>query len=357
MALSENSAFGSPYDVGCGVPTPPRRHLDTLERLQSLVESSSHCYFSPRVTPVGPAELFVLGLSAAVLAVDLAVALVNRIATALLEPRALPKLELRDGVPTSLRTMIVVPTLLTSHVDIEEQIKRLEVHYLANLDANIFFALLSDWTDATQETLSGDDELLAAAVDGIAHLNQRYGPTADGGAHFLVLHRHRVWNESEQKWIAWERKRGKLHELNRLLRGATDTTFIPAGGHAPLVPSGVSYVITLDADTQLPRDAARTLIGTMAHPLNRPRFDPQVGRVVEGYAVLQPRITPTLPTDREGSLFQRIFSGPAGIDPYSFATSDVYQDFLLKGRTPAKGSTMSMRSNPLSLGGCRRTPC
>ena len=154
---------------------------------------------------------------------------------------------------------------------------------------------------------------------------------------FLLFHRRRVWNESEQKWIGWERKRGKLHELNRLLRGANDTTFMPTAGRAPLVPSDVRYVITLDADTRLPRGAACRLVGTMAHPLNRPRFDPRVGRVVEGYAVLQPRVTPTLPTDREGSLFQRIFSGLAGMDPYASATSDVYQDLLGEGSYTGKG--------------------
>lgn len=285
---------------------------------------------------VSAVGLWVLGLFAAVPALDLAVALVNRIAVALLEPRALPKLELRDGIPARLRTMIVVPTLLTNPADIEEQIKRLEVHYLGNLDGELRFALLSDWTDATEETTPADDALLAVAVDGIARLNQRHEPATDG-ARFLLLHRRRVWNESEQKWIGWERKRGKLHEFNRLVRGARDTTFIPTGGEAPVVPADVRYVITLDADTQMPRGAARTLVGTIAHPLNRPRFDPQVGRVVEGYAVLQPRVTPVLPNDREGSLFQRLFSGPAGIDPYSSATSDVYQDLLAEGSYTGKG--------------------
>lgn len=285
---------------------------------------------------VSAAGLFLLGLFATILALDLAVTLVNRVAVALLEPRALPKLELRDGVPTSLRTMIVVPTLLTSHADIEEQIKRLEVHYLANLDDELRFALLSDWTDAAQETMPGDDALLAAAVDGIARLNRRYEPAVDGETRFFLLHRRRVWNESERKWFGWERKRGKLHELNRLLRGATDTTFLSTGD-TRRVPADVRYVITLDADTRLPRGAACRLVGTIAHPLNRPRFDPQVGRVVEGYAVLQPRVTPTLPTDRDGSLFQRIFSGSAGIDPYASATSDVYQDLLAEGSYTGKG--------------------
>ena len=182
----------------------------------------------------------------------------------------------------------------------------------------------------------GDDELLGAAAEGIARLNRRHGPAPDGDR-FLLLHRRRVWNEGEGKWIGWERKRGKLHELNRLLRGATDTTFLTVGGRPPVVPAGVRYVITLDADTRLPRGAARRLVGKMAHPLNRPRLDPRTGRVVEGYAVLQPRVTPSLPMGREGSLFQRVFSGPGGIDPYAFAVSDVYQDLFGEGSYTGKG--------------------
>ena len=286
---------------------------------------------------VGFVGLLLLGLLALVPASDLAIALVNREVMELLGPRALPRLALRDGVPADLRTLVVVPTLLTGHAQIAEQIERLEVHYLANPDGDLRFALLSDWTDAPQETMPGDDELLVAAIEGIARLNQRHGAAPDGSERFLLFNRRRSWNESERKWIGWERKRGKLHELNRLLRGATDTSFVPTDGRAPLAPSGVRYVITLDADTRLPRGSAARLIGTIAHPLNQPRFDPQVGRVVEGYALLQPRVTPTLPTDREGSLFQRIFSGPGGIDPYASAVSDVYQDLFGEGSYIGKG--------------------
>ena len=181
-----------------------------------------------------------------------------------------------------------------------------------------------------------DDELLGAAAEGIARLNQRHGPAPEG-ARFFLLHRRRIWNEGQGKWIGWERKRGKLHELNRLLRGATDTTFVAIDGRSPVVPPGVRYVITLDADTRLPRGTAKRLIGKMAHPLNRPRLDPDSGRVVEGYAVLQPRVTPSLPSGREGSLFQRIFTSPSGLDPYAFAVSDVYQDLFGEGSYSGKG--------------------
>ena len=161
-------------------------------------------------------------------------------------------------------------------------------------------------------------------------LNVRHEPGA-GGPRFLLLHRRRVFNESENIWMGWERKRGKLHELNRLLRGATDTTFTTLNGVPPKVPVNVRYVITLDADTRLPRDAALRLIGKMAHPLNRPVYCAVKQRIVDGYAILQPRVTPSLSIGREGSLYQRIFSGPGGIDPYAASVSDVYQDLFGEG--------------------------
>ena len=151
-----------------------------------------------------------------------------------------------------------MPVLLINRAQVEQLVQQLEVHYLASSDGDLYFALLSDWTDADQETAPGDAELLEAAQDGIAELNRRHGPAA-AGSRFYVLHRHRVWNPGESKWIGWERKRGKLHELNRLLRGAIDTTFLPEDGQPPTVPPGVRYVITLDADTRLPREAAKKL--------------------------------------------------------------------------------------------------
>ncbi|HEY0281611.1 MAG TPA: protein ndvB, partial [Rhizomicrobium sp.] len=280
--------------------------------------------------------LGLLALLGSIPAMDLAVALVNRIVMAMFGATALPGLALRDGIPPNLRTMVAVPTMLTTRAGIEEQIERLEVHYLASPEGDLHFALLSDWTDASTEHAEEDDALLDAAAKGIDRLNVQYGQ-APGGERFLLLHRRRVWNEGQGRWIGWERKRGKLHELNRLLRGATDTTFMTSGGGSPAVPPDVRYVVTLDADTRLPRETVRKLIGKMAHPLNRPLFDAAAGRIVEGYAVLQPRVTPSLPTGREGSLFQRIFSGMSGIDPYASAVSDVYQDLFGEGSYAGKG--------------------
>jgi cyclic beta-1,2-glucan synthetase len=277
--------------------------------------------------------LAVLGVAPAI---DAAVALVNRAVGFGFHASLLPALELASGVPSHLRTVVAVPTLLTTPASIEEQIESLEIHHLASPDGDLHFALLSDWLDAPSKTIDGDEALLAVAAKGIARLNASYGP-APGGPRFLLLHRHRVWSPSESRWIGWERKRGKLHELNRFLRGATDTGFISVDGSPLFSPPETRFVITLDADTRLPRDTVRRLIGKMAHPLNRPRFDKATGRIVEGYGVLQPRVTPSLPVALEGSLFQRIFSSLSGIDPYASAVSDVYQDMFGEGSYAGKG--------------------
>ncbi len=282
-------------------------------------------------------EIIILTLLAVVPASELAIAVINRLVTNLFKPRTLPRLEFAKGVPAHLRTIIVMPSFLSSTSGLAEQIHQLEIHYLANQDGDLRFGLLSDWIDAATETLPTDQELLAAAADGIANLNKRHGPANDGGNRFFVFHRKRIWNESEQKWMGWERKRGKLHELNLLLRGSADTTFIPVGGH-PIEPiPDVRYVITLDTDTRLPRGTAARLAGAMAHPLNRPRFSREQSRVVAGYGIIQPRVTPCLPMDHHGSIFQRVFSGPSGIDPYSSAVSDVYQDLFHEGSYTGKG--------------------
>jgi cyclic beta-1,2-glucan synthetase len=281
--------------------------------------------------------LALLMLLAVVPASDLAIALVNRFVTNVLGPRPLPRLDLDAGAPSALRTLVVVPTLLTTATDVEAQVGSLEVHYLGNHEGDLRFALLSDWLDAPTEDLPGDEELLATAAAAIDRLNGRHGEAPGGGARFLLFHRKRSWNPAEGRWMGWERKRGKLHELNALLRGSTTTGILTSSRAASTPPRDVRYVVTLDADTRLPRGAVGRLVGTMAHPLNQPTFDVRAGRVTEGYGVLQPRITPTLPAEHEASLFQRIFSGSAGIDPYASAVSDVYQDLFREGSFTGKG--------------------
>ncbi len=285
---------------------------------------------------VGTGWLVLFALAGFLPATEIATSLVNRGITWSFGAVTLPGLDLKAGVPPSLRTLVVVPTLLTNADDLLEQVERLEVHSLGSAGGDLTFALLADGLDADTEIVEGDEHLLAIAAEAVDRLNRLHGPGPDGDR-FILLHRRRVFNAGENKWMGWERKRGKLGELNRLLRGAADTTFTAVGGRPPQVPGGVRYVVTLDADTRLPRDAVPRLIGKMAHPLNRPKFDSAEQRVVDGYGILQPRVTPSLPIGREGSLFQRVFSGPGGIDPYAAAVSDVYQDLFGEGSYTGKG--------------------
>jgi cyclic beta-1,2-glucan synthetase len=276
------------------------------------------------------APLIVLVVLLAIIPVsDVALAIVNFTITRLIDASALPGFALRNGVPVDLRTLVVIPTLLTSHEDIEELVDRLEIHFLSNDDGELYFALLTDWTDSATEHSPNDEALLNAALAGIDRMNLRHGTDR-----FLVLHRRRLWNEQQGKWMGWERKRGKLHELNRLLRGAEDTSFMVIGGR---LPAAIKFVLTLDADTKLPRDAARRLVGKMAHPLNRPQIDDATKTVTRGYGVMQPRVTPSLPVGHDGSSFQKVYSSTRGIDPYAFAISDVYQDLFSEGSFAGKG--------------------
>ncbi|HSJ58128.1 MAG TPA: glucoamylase family protein [Anaerolineae bacterium] len=262
-----------------------------------------------------------------------AVNIVNLVATRLARPRVLPKMDYRRGVPPEHATFVVVPTLLSDEEELDSLLRQLERHYLTNRDPNFYFALLTDFDDAPEEWQPGDEELLAAARAGIADLNRRY--RREGPGPFYVLHRRRVWNPSEAQCMGWERKRGKLAEFNRLLAGDTGTSYLLDPEEIEQLPSA-RYVVTLDADTVMPRDAVRRLVATLAHPLNRARFDPRTGRVTAGYTILQPRVE-VLPTSANRSLFTRIFSPDMGLDLYTRAVSDVYQDLFGEGVFVGKG--------------------
>lgn len=278
------------------------------------------------------AELLPFAPLALLPASEAATALVNLTVTRCVTPSPLPALDLATGVPTHLRTLVAVPVLLKGEDDLAVHLERLEVHHLSSVGGAVHYALLSDGSDAATQTTETDASLMAIATAGIARLNKTY-PSSTGNR-FLLLHRERQWNPSEECWMGWERKRGKLMELNRLLRGSKDTSFLAS---AIPVPQDVRFVITLDADTRVPRDAVQRLIGKLAHPLNRPRLDPKLGRIVEGYGILQPRVTAALPVGHEGSIFQRISSSPGGIEPYAAAISDVYQDLFGEGSFTGKG--------------------
>ncbi|MGH7720389.1 MAG: hypothetical protein ACREON_16285, partial [Gemmatimonadaceae bacterium] len=266
---------------------------------------------------------------------QIAVSVVNQLVTAFLPPRVLPKLDFSgpEGVPAEYRTAVVIPTLFGSVEAVRESLENLEVQFLANREAHLHFAVLSDFTDAPAETREGDDEILAIAAEGVRQLNVRYGGGADDA--FYLLHRPRRWNERQGVWMGWERKRGKLAEFNRLVTGGQADAFSLIIGDVATLRR-VRYVITLDADTVLPPDAAALLVGALAHPLNHAVYDETRGRVARGYGILQPRVGVSLPSAHR-SHFAAIHSGHPGVDPYTTAVSDVYQDLFGEGSFTGKG--------------------
>ena len=262
--------------------------------------------------------LVLTGLVSALAASQLAVALVNRLATALAAPRPLPRMDFSAGIAPQSRTLVVVPAMLTSASHIEHLVEALEVRFLANRDDNLHYALLTDFQDADQETLPADEALALAAFRGIDELNRKYR----SAERFFLFHRPRLWNPGERRWMGYERKRGKLSQLNSSLRDGRADRFSRVAGETKVLRD-VKYVITLDTDTQLPRDAARQLVGAMAHPLNR-------------YGILQPRMAVSLPATSQ-SRYAQLFGAEPGIDPYTRAVSDVYQDLFGEGSFIGKG--------------------
>ena len=261
--------------------------------------------------------LVLIGLISLIAASQLAVALVNRLATSLAVPRPLPRMDFSGGIPARSRTLVVVPAMLSNAAHIEHLVEMLEVRFLANRDENLHFALLTDFHDAHEETLPADEALALLARDRIEALNRKYR----SAERFFLFHRPRRWNAGERRWMGYERKRGKQAELNALLRGAPSDAFSLVVGEIAVL-QGVKYVITLDTDTQLPRDSARQLVGAMAHPLNRARYDESRQRVIEGYGILQPRMAVSLPAASQ-SRYAQLFGAEPGIDPYTRAVSDV----------------------------------
>ncbi|MDB5336501.1 MAG: NdvB, partial [Planctomycetaceae bacterium] len=261
------------------------------------------------------------------------VSLINWICGLMAPPRPIDQIDFGEEIPIDCRTIVVVPTMLCSPHGLESLLEQLEVRFLANRDRNLYFALLTDFGDADHETQPDDKQLIDLARQGIELLNQKYA--GDRKDTFFLFHRPRVYNEQEGVWMGRERKRGKLTDFNALLCGGrTDAFSVIVGNILPL--STVRYVITLDTDTQLPRDTAQKLIGCMAHPLNRPRFDKEKGCVSHGYAVLQPRVAVTIPEGTRSN-YSRMFAGDPGIDPYTNQVSNVYQDVFGEGSFIGKG--------------------
>ena len=282
---------------------------------------------------VGFGLLLLLVLALVLPASDIAVGMVNHFVTLLMPPRKLARLDFKEGIPADCRTFVVVPSMLVRNDSAASLLERLEITYLANPDPELRFALLTDFADAPEEHRPEDDGYILAALDGVKALNRRHA--GDGPDMFFLFHRRRTWNPVQGVWMGWERKRGKLSEFNRLLRGDTSTHYVIRSAEPADLPHA-RFVITLDADTILPRESARRLVGTLAHPLNAPRYDPVKRRVVEGHGVLQPRVSYHLFAATR-SRFAGLLAASAGIDPYSNAISDVYMDLFDVGTFTGKG--------------------
>ena len=364
----ERAAHVGYYLIDRGRPQLERAAGLRRHRLESLLTQNKR---SPLVLYLGGILLLTAGLTWGLLAQaegaprwllpllsvlallgtsQLAVALLNWLASLLAAPHPLPRLDFSAGIPPAARTLVVTPTMLGSAQGIEALLEALEVRFLANRDDSLHFGLLTDFRDAPTQTQPGDAALTQLAARGVAALNAKY-PRPSGDTFFL-FHRPRRWNPREGVWMGYERKRGKLSDLNALLSGVDETQLLNAsspegqalcpGGRFSLIVgqtsilASVRYVITLDTDTQLPRDAAHELVGAMEHPLNRARFDTELGRVREGYGILQPRVSASLP-GASRSQFARLHGQDAGIDPYTRAVSDLYQDWFQEGSFIGKG--------------------
>jgi len=312
-----------------------RATLGILLSTTTLLTTIGVVAFLEAAEPAGRSGFVAVPL--VLVALHLAVGLVTWAATLIIRPRPLPRLDFKDGIPPESRTLVAVPAMLSDPATIERLLEGLEVRFLANRDRNLHFAILSDLPDATAETLPTDGPLVEQASAGIDALNRRYASLRHD--QFLLLHRRREWNDRDSVWMGRERKRGKLADLNAVIRGAALTG--PAGRFAHVAGEGefltqVQFVITLDADTDLPRDSAREMAGAMAHILNRPVRHPTLPRIAAGHGILQPRVAVSLPSAQR-SRFSRLASGTPGIDPYTRVVSNFYQDLFDEGSFVGKG--------------------
>lgn len=270
----------------------------------------------------------IFGLLALIPLSEISIEIMNFVSTQFLPPFILPKMSFKEGIPETCKTLVIIPMLLASEEEIQEILKRLEIHYLSNSQSNVVFGIFCDFTDAPEQVTEKDRRLLDEAVKGIQALENKYGTDK-----FFLFHRKRTWSISENAWIGWERKRGKLEELNRFLVGEHRENILLKGN--PEAIKNIRYVITLDVDTQLQKDNARQLIEAIAHPLNKAYISPS-GNIERGYTIIQPMVT-TSSARRRRTLFSRIFSDTRGIDPYTQAISNIYQDLVREGSYHGKG--------------------
>ncbi|HVI40970.1 MAG TPA: hypothetical protein VM577_09940, partial [Anaerovoracaceae bacterium] len=273
------------------------------------------------------------GAAVLIPASEMAVSVANWLVHKVKKPAFFPRLELKDGIPDSMGTIVVIPALLSDEKRVEQLLENMESHYLANREKNLYFALLGAFSDANGPSKDNDANVLRIASEGIKKLNLKYAKEEKDL--FYFYNRLRIFNECDNKWTGWERKRGALMEFNEMLLGSQETSFI-FYSNGKLPATDIKYVITLDADTMLPFGMAKKMIGAMAHPLNIPVIDSEKGIVTEGYGIMQPRVSFDIESANR-SIFSRIYTGQEGLDPYSSAISDVYQDLFGEGIFTGKG--------------------
>ncbi|HET8962837.1 MAG TPA: cyclic beta 1-2 glucan synthetase, partial [Chitinophagales bacterium] len=341
------------YLIGKGVSETKKRvkmHLSGIEKMQNYFKRHALFFYLTCILivsiAIGAAIFFkvfsesntiwllvTISVIAVISASQLAISVVNFFTTLLVKPELLPRMDFSNNIPDSARTLIVVPTLLTNVDELENLLEALEVRFLANRKDNLYFGLLTDFTDADQEFGEEDEILVDTAKKGIEALNIKYKRNKNNL--FFLFHRPRIWNPKENVWMGYERKRGKLSDLNLLLRENSSDHFSVIVGEPSIFPT-IKYVITLDTDTKLPLNTAWKLVASMAHPLNRAWYDERKKRVTKGYGILQPRVTISLP-DISSSRYRKMHGNEPGIDPYTRASSDVYQDLFAEGSYIGKG--------------------
>jgi cyclic beta-1,2-glucan synthetase len=302
-------------------------YLGAISAITFFIELSIFLILSSWDVHVG--KIVILGFFALLPSSEIALQLVNLFFTQFLPPNILPKMSFKQGIPVELKTLVVVPTMFTSVDSINENIHRLEIHFLANQEAALRFGLFFDFMDFNESRSPDDQKLLETAEIGIKKLEEKYG-----NGKFFLLYRERTWSNTENRWIGYERKRGKLELLNRFLTGNPSKELIIKVGNADFL-HGIRYVITLDEDTQLPKETARVLVETISHPLNSPRLSSE-GNIERGFTIIQPRVSTNFSLAKL-SLFSEIFSDAASLDPYTQAISDIYQDLMHAGTYHGKG--------------------
>lgn len=312
---------------------PGKNYIFSITTVTILLLAIAIIYADSQSADLTPLILILAGLVVLIPSTEMAIAFVNWIVCKIQKPTVFARLELKQGIPDDLRTIVVIPAIITSELRVSELIETMENHYISNSEKNLFFALIGAFKDFGQVDAADDENILRATFEGIKELNRKYAH--NGKDIFYFYHRIRKFNESDGNWTGWERKRGALLEFNDILLGKSDTSF-SFYSNIVLPADNIKYVITLDADTVLPMGMAKKMIGTMAHPLNVPVIDPVKGIVTQGHGLMQPRVSFDIDSSNR-SVFSRIYTGQEGIDPYASAISDVYQDLFGEGIFTGKG--------------------